>query len=219
MKTLAMISQKGGAGKSTLAAHLAVAFEDLGIRTVIIDLDDQGSVTRWGESRTDKAPLVVSAVADRLPVMLKRCKGSGVGLVIIDTPPHTASVALSAASHADLIAVPTRPAIFDLRSIDDTQKVLTLAGAARRAAVVLNAVRTRGSIGDEAEVYAERLGLKVIPCRLGDRVAFADALIAGQGVTEYEPKGKAASELLALADCLARKLKLISTSEFENVET
>jgi chromosome partitioning protein len=209
MKTLAVISQKGGAGKSLISAHLAVAFEEAGISTVIIDLDDQGSVTKWGESRVRETPVVVSAMPDRLAPMLARSKRAGVGLVVIDTPPYSSDTSLSAAGVADLVLVPTRPAIFDLRSIEDTAKILQVDGKIRKAVAVLNAVRHRGNIGDEAEVYAKQQGLEVAPARISDRVSFADALIAGQGITEYEPKGKAAGEMRALCTFLAKRLKLI----------
>src|SRR5690349_17764518 len=120
MKTIAIISQKGGAGKTTLALHLAVAGELAGKTTAVIDLDPQASATGWKDTRSSEAPAVVSAQAARLGKVLEAATENGVELTIIDTAPHSESSALAAARASDLILIPCRPAILDLRAIGTT---------------------------------------------------------------------------------------------------
>ena len=208
MKVLSLISQKGGVGRSSLSAHLAVAFEEIGLFTVVIDLDNQGSAQRWSDSREADAPTVVSGVASRLQSMLETTRKAGVKLVIVDTPPYSSELSLSAASVADIVAVPLRAAIFDLRSIGDTAELLKLSGKMAQTVAILNWVRHFGTRADEGERYAAALGMDVAPARIFDRVAFADALVSGMGITEFEPNGKAAEEMRALRDYLMQRLGL-----------
>src|SRR5579872_2385971 len=143
MYTIAVISQKGGAGKTTLVAHLAVESERGGVSTAIIDLDPQAIATAWGDSRTGDAPAVVSAQASRLTQVLEAARTGGAGLAIIDTAPHSESAALAAARAADFVLIPCRPAILDLRAISQTINLARLAG--KPVAVVLNSVPPRGT--------------------------------------------------------------------------
>src|ERR1039458_10336800 len=111
LKTLAIISQKGGAGKTTLALNLAVAAESIGVPTVVIDLDPQASAKTWHDIRVRKdAPFVVSAQAIRLDEVIEVSRANGAELVMIDTAPHSESAALGAARAADLVLIPCRPA-------------------------------------------------------------------------------------------------------------
>src|ERR1035437_699763 len=141
MKTIAIISQKGGAGKTTLAIHLAVAAILAKKMTAIIDLDPQASATGWGDHRKSDEPAVVSAQPARLPQVLDAAREQGVALAVIDTAPHSESTALAAARLSDLILIPCRPAILDLRAIHSTIDLAKLAG--KPSAVVLNAVPPR----------------------------------------------------------------------------
>jgi chromosome partitioning protein len=169
MYSIAIISQKGGAGKTTLAAHLAVEAERAGVSAAIIDLAPQASATGWSDSRKQDTPAVVSAQASRLTQVLETARHSGVGLAIIDTAPHSESASLSAARAADLILIPCRPAILDLRAIGQTIDLARLAG--RAVAVVLNSVPSRGTLAIEAEnlvdVY-ELVGIHQRVTKVGD---------------------------------------------------
>ena len=138
MKILALISQKGGAGKTTLALNLAVAAVMDGKQTAVIDLDPQTSATDWGDSREKEAPVVVAAVANRLTKVLEAAASSGADLAVIDTAPHSESASLAAARAADLVLIPCRPSILDLRAIGSTVDLVNLAQA--QASIVLNAV-------------------------------------------------------------------------------
>lgn len=196
MKTIAIISQKGGAGKTTLALHLAVAAERAGKTTAVIDLDPQASATGWKDTRASETPAVVSAQAARLAQVLEAAIENDASLAIIDTAPHSESAALAAARVCDLILIPCRPAILDLRAIGTTVDLAKLAG--KPAQIVLNAVPPRGSLGDEASAAVSSYGLSVAPVRIGHRVAYIHALTVGQTAQEYDPSGRAAEEISQL---------------------
>lgn len=196
MKTIAVISQKGGAGKTTLSVHLAVAAEQKGVRSAIIDLDPQASAAGWADSRESENPAVVSAQASRLGQVLEAALEAGAKLAILDTAPHSESTALAAARAADFILIPCRPAILDLRAIGSTIDLAKLTG--KPCAVVLNAVPTRGGLAKDAQEAIAGYGVEVAPVHIAQRAAFAHALTGGQTAQEYEPDGKAAEEALQL---------------------
>lgn len=196
MKTIAIISQKGGAGKTTLALHLAVAAERSGQTAVIIDLDPQASATSWKDSRTGDSPAVVSAQATRLSAVMDAAEKGGAVVCIIDTAPHSESAALAAARAADLILIPCRPAILDLRAISNTIELARIAG--KPVAVVLNSVPPRGSLAEEAAAAVAGYAVDVAPVQIGQRAAFMHALTVGQTAQEYEPGGKGADEIQQL---------------------
>ncbi|WP_341532331.1 ParA family partition ATPase (plasmid) [Nostoc sp. UHCC 0302] len=206
MKTIAIISRKGGAGKTTLAVHLAVAAIVDGLTTAIIDLDPQASATGWGDSRTQDAPTVVSAQAARLPKVLEAAATSGADIVFIDTAPHSETAALAAIRAADLILIPCRPAILDLRAISDSIDLVNL--AKKTATVVLNAVPPRGSSASEAESAIATYGVAVAPIQVGQRAAFVHSLTAGQTAQEYEPSGRAAEEIQQLYKWICKQVSI-----------
>ena len=153
MKTIAIISQKGGAGKTTIGIHLAVAAEKRGINTALFDLDPQASASSWSDKRNHPSPAVVSAQAARLPGLLEQAAAQSAELVIIDSAPNADAASLAAARAADLILIPCRPAAFDLNAIGTTLNLAALAG--KPAYVVLNAVPPQGKVGEEARLALE----------------------------------------------------------------
>ena len=193
MKTIAIVSQKGGSGKTTLALHLAVASATSGRNTAVIDLDPQASSANWADRRTAELPVVLSAHASRLPHEIRRVQETGGEMLYLDTAPHSDSAALEAASAADLVLIPCRPAILDLEAITNTLRFLHTTG--KPVAVVLNAVAPAGQDADLAEQALAAHQVETCPARLGRRIAFARALISGQTAQECEPGGKAAREI------------------------
>jgi len=195
--TIAVISQKGGAGKTTLAISLAVAATRAGTeRCTLIDLDPQASAATWGDGRAERAPDVISAQANRLERHIEAARKAGVAAVVVDTAPHSESAALAAARAADLILIPCRPAILDLHAIGTTIDLARLAGTA--AAVVLNAVPPRGSLADEAAEAVLGYGVPLSPVRITQRAAFVHCLTEGKAIQEFEPRGRGAAEIEAL---------------------
>ena len=113
MKILTLLSQKGGAGKTTIAVHLAVAAEEAGLPTIVLDLDPQASASSWKDVRnalgSASAPDVLATHPARLPQVLETVKKNGAKLAVIDTAPHSEAGTLTAAKASDFILVPCRP--------------------------------------------------------------------------------------------------------------
>jgi chromosome partitioning protein len=206
MKVISIISQKGEAGKTTLALHLAVAFEHRNKPCAIIDLDPQASATNWKDYREKNDPVVVSAQASRLNHILSTAKSAGAKICILDTAPHSESSSLAAARMADIILIPCRPAILDLRAISNTIDLARIAN--KSVFVVLNAVPARGSLALEAKKAIEGYGVDVSPIHIVQRSSFIHSLTLGLTAQEYEPKGKGAEEINQLYKWINKKLDI-----------
>lgn len=193
MKIVSVVSQKGGVGKSTLSIHLATAAWLKKKETALIDLDPQASASKWGDSREGENPAIISCQASRLEKVLAAAQEEGADLIVIDSAPHSESAALAAIRIADLILIPCQPSILDLCAISNTIDLVKLAH--KSAIAILNAVPTRGSLGDEAAEAIKQYEIPVAPVRISERTAFVRCLSAGLTVMEYEPKGKAAEEI------------------------
>ena len=204
MHTIALLAQKGGTGKTTIALSLAVAAERAGRVAVIIDLDPQSTACNWSDRREAETPYVIDAQPARLQHALERAATGGVDLVLIDTPARSEQAALAAAKLADLVIVPCRPQIYDLETIPNTMELVKLAGTGGRSAVaILNAVPPRGNRHEQATRAIERLGLDVCPQSLGQRAAYGDAAAMGLTALEYDPKGKAAAEIAGVYEYIS----------------
>jgi chromosome partitioning protein len=209
MYIVSMLSQKGGTGKTTLSLHLAVASEKAEKRAVVIDLDPQASSAEWKDSRASDTPVVVPIPSTRLPQALQAACEGNADLVLIDTAPHSGDVALAAAEAADLVLIPCRAGILDLRAIGTTARAVKLAG--KMAYVVLNAVPPCASnILADARAAVAVHGLEVAPVALRQRAAYVHALTVGQTAQEYEPKGKADEDMAKLYRWLRRTLQASS---------
>jgi chromosome partitioning protein len=194
MRTIALINQKGGVGKTTVALHLATAFQQASAATLILDLDPQASASEWHDAREAELPHVESIQPARLSKAISTAQEIGTDVLILDTAPHAESTALEAARLADLVLVPCQPSIMDLRAMRKTVDLLKLVQVP--AFAVLNSVSSSGTVADEAaEMIEGSLGLAVCPVRLGDRIAYNRSLITGQTALEFEPHGKAAREI------------------------
>jgi chromosome partitioning protein len=194
MKTIALIAQKGGTGKTTLALSLAVAAHQAGKVAVIIDLDPQATACNWGDRRKMDFPVIVDAQPARLAKALEKAAESGVDLAIIDTPARSEQAALAAAKAADLVIIPCRPQIYDLETIPNSREIVILAGN-KPVVVLLNAVSPRPARQEEAAKAVRSMGMSVASVMLGSRAAFGDSAALGRSVLEYEPSGKAAEEI------------------------
>jgi len=205
MQTVAIVSQKGGAGKTTIAVHLAVAAARAGYTVAVIDLDPQATAEIWADWRGGENPVVVAAKPIRLEVTLGEAARSGVDLAIIDSPPAADQAAAAACRASDLVLVPTRASAFDLHAIKTTAELVR--AAQKPAFVVLNAVPPRAAaLIEEASQVVESLQLKLAPVCLVDRAAFRHAVVNGQTAGEFEPDGKAAGELDSLYTWMCRQL-------------
>ena len=196
MLTLAFISQKGGAGKTTLACATAVAAERAGLTTVLVDLDPQASASKWSDLRTPEAPVVTSAQATRLGPILEVARETGAEFVVIDTAPHAADAALEAARAAQLVLIPCRASAADLTAIGAT---IDLARLAQRPAIaIVNAAPIRNPLSDQARAAIAAYGIETSPVVIHQRIAHVHAWTNGLTAVEFAPKGKAAAESIAL---------------------
>jgi chromosome partitioning protein len=203
MRTLAIISQKGGSGKTTIAVHMAVCAALSKLKTAILDIDPQHSAYGWNESRPEDRKLdAVAADASQLAALLHQADTAGVNLAIIDTAPHSSGDAAIAAKLADLILIPCRPARFDLDSVASTLEIAKSANTS--AVVVINAASPRGPLAEEARSALTRQGATVLTPVLHQRVAYSHAVIDGRSVHEYEPGGAATAEITDLYNHLTR---------------
>ncbi|HUA53429.1 MAG TPA: ParA family partition ATPase [Candidatus Sulfotelmatobacter sp.] len=197
---LTVAQQKGGAGKSTLAIHLAVAWSGAGRKVAIVDIDPQASVSHWDERRggngNGELPHVVKLSGWRTAGEVERL-GREHDIVLIDSPPHADTDARIAVRAAQLVLVPMQPSLMDLWA---TQATLDMAKSERKPAlIVLNRVPPRSRAAEEVAGEVANIGVPLAGARIGNRVALASALHRGKGITEYEATSTAAHEIEALA--------------------
>ena len=215
MKIIALIAQKGGTGKTTLALALAVAAQRSKLSSCLIDLDPQATASKWGDRREDESPVIVSAQAARLPNFLKTAADNGADLVILDTPPRVEQAALAAAKVADLILIPCLPAINDLETLATTVELIRFAGQ-HQTLVVLNGIPPRGARREQAEHVIRDMSMEVCPVAIGYRTAFPDAAALGLTAQEYDPGSKAAGEIQQLYKFVS---KLINSRKSKEVNS
>jgi len=213
MRTIAFLNQKGGAGRTTLAASVAVAAAEAGERVIALDLDPQSSLLRWGERRTAanaRNKLMIEPLEnERLPRLRAIVSGlaeSGFTLAVFDTAGADRMAARHVTEAADLCLLPARPTHVDVEVTMETFRATFL--AKRKAAFVLNQCppthRSTRAIG-AAKALACR-GILAEPM-LSSRTDFQDAVAAGLGVTEYAREGKAAQEILVLWNWIRAQLE------------
>lgn len=214
MKVIAIIGQKGGTGKTTVATGLAVASELAGFKTAILDLDPQTNAANWKDRREADSPAVASIQPGRLRQNLKTLEEAGANYVFIDTPGKSDTAAVEAARVADLVLILVRPQIFDLETLSAVRDALRIAGSPT-AFVVLNGIHPSAtrSPGEQREVIANAFSVPVCAVHLSHRSAFAEAPASGKAPQEIEPAGKAASELKALFAFIDESAKTASRYE------
>ena len=210
MKVLAIINAKGGVGKTTVSTHLAVAAQRLGMVTAILDLDPQPSSTMWGDHReAGSSPTVVAAQAARLPIFIKQAREQEADLLILDTPPRADGAAAAAAAHADVILIPTPPRPIDLDALPQTIQLARASG--KPFFVVLNNAPVQGREVSDAREALTKAGIEVAPTVLFYRKAFYSHMQKGQTAEEFDPEGKAASEIRALMLWVAERVHLLTS--------
>jgi chromosome partitioning protein len=208
-KVLTIAQQKGGAGKTTLAAQLAVAFAAAGRKVALADIDPQASLATWHRTRQaahgdGRHPLTLSAVAGwKAATEVSRLARSH-DLVILDSPPHAETEAKTAVRLADLVLIPIQPSPMDLWATRPTTDLARAAGVP--VLLVLNRVPPRGKLVEVMRKRLEEGELPVAAATIGNRLAFAASILDGLGVVETAHSSPAAAEILALAEEIGRRL-------------
>ena len=199
MPSLALVASKGGVGKSTIATNLAAL---AGPDAWLVDLDDQRTAADWHSVRT-KAGVDAPRLATGDPTNLARALAAmpAEAWIIVDTAPGDLEAAKLVAAAVNFVIIPAAPTFADLRAIVRTVAIVKAASAS--AVIVLNRVQPGRSAAEAVATADARRALNVYqlavcPAAIGDRIAYARAMNAGQSVAEYEPDGKAAQEIETL---------------------
>ena len=204
MRVLALASQKGGSGKTTLSGHLAVQAQRAGAGPVVlIDIDPQGSLADWWNEREEDFPAFAQTTVARLASDLQALRQQGFRLAVIDTPPAITLAIQSVMAVAELVVVPTRPSPHDLRAVGATVDLCERAG--KPLIFVVNSATAKARITAEAAVALSQHGT-VAPITLHHRTDFAASMIDGRTVMEVDPNGRSALEVTALWNYIADRL-------------
>lgn len=209
---LATVNSKGGVGKSTIAAHLAIRLHESEVRTILVDADVQGSSSVWV---TEAAPNLrverlqtVDEVLEESRRLADECE-----VLLIDGPAGLSEVSRGIMLVADLVLLPCGPSVLDLRAASEAVRVLAQArkirGGDPDALLIPNKIQTNYRLSREMLETAETLGISVTPA-LGLRQAFADA--AGQGTVVWRmgsPAAAASSEMIHLTNDIISHAKTI----------
>lgn len=210
-KIITVAQQKGGAGKTTLVAQLAVTWAEQGKNVAVMDIDPQASLTAWHDVRGE-----LQETGKVKPIYLSQVSGwrtSGevdrladeYDLVIIDSPPHAETESKIAIRSADLVLIPLQPSPMDLWATRPTIKLADKEGIDWIG--MLNRVPPRGKLADDIRAAMKEQDITATKTCLGNRVAFASSMMKGKGVVETQKTSQAAEEIRTLAKELLRKVK------------
>lgn len=196
MHVIVLASQKGGAGKTTLAAHLAVAAETAGNGpAVLIDTDPQGSLSAWWNVREAQSPALAPTTIADLPTKLAALAEAGYRVAVVDTPPAITEAIGSVVHSAELVLIPTRPSPHDLRAVGSTVELVRAAGKPFVFAVTQAKPNARLTV--QAVAALSEHGV-VAPVIVHDRVDYAGSMIDGRTVQETDVKGRSSAEMTEL---------------------
>jgi chromosome partitioning protein len=204
MQVIAFVTQKGGSGKTTLAFCCAVAAQERGAKVLILDMDAQGTAEAWYQDREADTPKLIRLDAVQLPQALEAARTQQFDVVLLDTPGRDEPATAAAIRAADFCIIPCRSTPGDMKATPPT--VATIKRLGKQAAFVLTQTAPRGGRLAEAEAGLGMLGM-VSPIRIVQRHAYQDAQGRGQGVTEFEPEGKAAEDIRRLWQWIIRKME------------
>jgi chromosome partitioning protein len=193
MKIIVLASQKGGAGKSTLAAHLAVSAEKAEKkRCVLIDTDPQASLAAWWNGREAETPAFAPVTLKELPSKLEALQKAGYDYAFIDTPPAITEAIRAVVKEADLVIIPTRPSPHDLRAVGRTVELATQ--SEKPFVFVITQAKQNSRLTIQTMGALSEHGI-VSPIVIHDRVDFAASMIDGRTVLEIDQKGRSALEI------------------------
>ena len=204
MLIIALASQKGGAGKTTLAGHLAVEAERSHAGPVaLVDADPQGSLAEWWNARAANTPVFAHTSLARLRSDLDRMRDLGIRTLVIDTPPAITATIGEVIAISDLVVVPTRPSPHDLRSVARTVDLVEQYG--KPLVFVINGAHPTARITNQAVIALSQHGT-LAPAIIHQRTDFASSMIDGRTVMEMPRKSRSAGEISVLWEYLQRRL-------------
>lgn len=209
MKTIVITSQKGGSGKTTLAAHLAVEIERAGDGPAwLIDTDPQGTLSHWHERRAEETPNRIDVPIPRIRAGLTRAAEDGAAYCLIDTAPTISEQSRAMVALADLVIIPVRPSPADLWSVGETVDTAKTLG--KPFLFVIMQSKANSNITGQAAAALSGHGRVAFPF-IGNRVAYAVAMTSGNTAPELDRRSAAASEVAAVwsdvKSCFSESLK------------
>lgn len=205
MHVLAVASQKGGSGKTTLAGHIAVQAERSGAGSVaLVDADPQGSLADWWNERAASTPVFVQTSTQRLQQDISQLRDVGIDLLIIDTPPAITATINDVIQVSDMVLVPTRPSPHDLRSVGRTVELVEALD--KPLVFIVNGATPRARITTEAAIALSQHGT-LAPSIIHQRVDFASSMIDGRTVMELSEESRSSHEIAKLWDYLKSRLE------------
>lgn len=210
---IAIVGQKGGSGKTTIATNIASEWIERGQKVLLVDADPQGSVRTWGEvagQAMHPCPTIVAMGAsmhrpDQLPAL-----SAAYDRTVIDCPPRHGDIQRSALMIADLVILPCGPSAMDVWALAESLEELQRAQQIRpelQGAIIVTRKVSRTALGSNARSALMEGHVPLMQTELGFRVAYQEAPAAGMGVTRYEAKGQAAVEIRHLVDELEARAK------------
>lgn len=210
MDIVSILGQKGGTGKTTIAAAMAVSAAKAGRTVAVLDLDPQATIAKWADQRGGDDVAVVSCQVGRLEHVLQTAEDNGVDLAIIDTAGSAAEPAIAAARAArsksrHLCLLPLQPHMFDLHTLKAVKDIL-LIGGSPRSAVVVSRAYSAGQRHIDAADGASSQGFEVCPTVIYTRTGHGDPGNVGMTSVDLDPRGKAATEMIALYDYINMRL-------------
>jgi chromosome partitioning protein len=215
MHILVLASQKGGAGKTTLAAHLAVAAEAAGDGpAVLIDTDPQGSLSAWWNVREAETPALAPTTIAELPQKLAALAAAGYQIAIVDTPPAITEAIAAVVRSAELVLIPTRPSPHDLRAVGSTVELVQAAGKPFIFAVTQAKPNARLTV--QAVAALSEHGA-VSPAIAHDRVEYAGSMIDGRTVQETESKSRSSAEMAELWGFVKARMEKSTKARLEEL--
>ncbi len=202
MKVIAVLNQKGGAGKTTIATHLARALQIGGAEVLLVDSDPQGSARDWAAVRDDQPVPVIGLDRPTIERDLKSITAKD--FVVIDGAPQAANLAVSAIKAADFILIPVQPSPYDIWATADLvdlvkQRIEVTDGKLKAAFVVSRAIKGT-KIAAEVTEALQGYGLPVLKSHITQRVSYPGTAARGTTVTDEEPASEAAREIFALTN-------------------
>lgn len=200
MRVLAVASQKGGSGKTTLAGHIAVQAEISGFGPVaLVDMDPQGSLSSWWNERTQERPYFARTSVSRLATDIESMRDIGIRLLVIDTPPAITATIAQVIDLADLVLVPMRPSPHDLRAVGATIEIVEQVG--KSLVFVLNGATPRARTTTDAISVLSGMGV-LAPAIVHQRADFAASMIDGRTVMEVPGSERSSREIEELWEYL-----------------
>lgn len=216
---IAIISQKGGTGKTTTTIELAVTAVRMGESVAVIDLDPQTNATNWRDRRKEDPdnPVVVATQIGRLPQTVNAARNSGADLVIIDVPGKADNVAMAAARFADLVLIPCPGNMFNMETLPTTRDLVRAAGDPP-AFVLYNEIPPLGTrIAQELKALTKaHCGFEACPVHLTRRTSYEHAPDQGKAAREIDPEGAVAAEIDRLHLFICEQVKKVRSEHGSN---